>query len=250
MYWEQVKSLTIANMKSRYRKTLAGFVWVVMNPIIMYSVQSFVFRKFLKLEIINYSLFLLGGLLPWIFITSTLDMCTPILQNSRDLLKAFKINPLVLILSQLLDNLFNFFFAFVILLIPFWMYYSTEITGAIFLPFAIVVMIAGLWGMTWFLAILNVFFRDTKFVVQFSTSVIFFLTPVFYPVEFVPEKYRWLIDINPIYALIAPFRCCIYNFSIESFSVILLKGALVSTAFLGLAHFYWRKKRNEFYLYL
>ena len=71
--WQQIKVLTVANMKARYRKTMIGFFWVVLGPILMYSVQAFVFQKFLKLELHNYYLFLLGGLLPWIFITSSWD---------------------------------------------------------------------------------------------------------------------------------------------------------------------------------
>ena len=61
LYWVQVKNLTVANMKSRYRKTFAGFLWVVMSPILIYGVQSLVFKHFLKIDIPDYSLFLLGG---------------------------------------------------------------------------------------------------------------------------------------------------------------------------------------------
>jgi len=247
MFWRQVKSLTLANMKARYRKTFAGLVWVVMNPIIMYSVQSFVFRKFLKLEIDNYSLFLLGGLLPWIFIVSTLDMCTPVLRNSGELLKAFKVNPLVIVLSQLLDNLFNFLLAFFILLVPFIIFSMKDFVGMLFLPVAFLQMVVGVCGMAWLLALLNVFYRDTKFVVQFFTSVFFFLTPIFYPVEFVPDKYRWAIEINPLYSMIAPFRCCLYNFELHKFLFWLAKGSLFSFIFIYLSYFYWSRKRNEFY---
>ena len=77
IFSRQLISLTLANMKARYRKTFAGFLWVILNPIILYSVQSVVFRKILKIELPDYSLFLLGGLLPWIFITSTLEMSIP-----------------------------------------------------------------------------------------------------------------------------------------------------------------------------
>ena len=82
IFIRQLISLTFANMKARYRKTLAGFIWVILNPIILYSVQSIVFRKILKIDVPDYSLFLMGGLLPWIFITNTLEMSIPYLYNN------------------------------------------------------------------------------------------------------------------------------------------------------------------------
>ena len=131
----QIIALTKSNMMSRYRKTIAGFLWVVLNPILMYAVQSFVFRKLLKIDVPNYSLFLLCGLLPWIFVTMTIDMVTPILDFSSDLLKSFKMNPAVLVLSQVLDNFFNFVFAFLLVLIPTWILVGGDYRGVFFLLF-------------------------------------------------------------------------------------------------------------------
>ena len=68
---KQSVALTIANMKSRYRRTFAGFIWVIMNPILVFLIQNFVFRNILNIKIDHYVLFLLGGLLPWIFISQT-----------------------------------------------------------------------------------------------------------------------------------------------------------------------------------
>ncbi len=247
VYWRQVKHLTLANMKARYRKTLAGILWVVLNPIIMYSVQSFVFKRFLKVEVDNYSLFLLGGLLPWIFIVTTLDMCTPLLRSSNELLKAFKIDPRVIVISQLFDNLFNFLIAFFAILVPFWIFYQHSLMGIFFLPLALLQMIVGLWGMTWFLSVFNVFYRDTRFVVQFLTSVLFFLTPIFYPIEYVPKVFRWIIELNPLFVFIAPFRKCIYDFSVFGFGILFLKSILYAAFFLILSYWYWERKKNVFY---
>lgn len=250
LYWEQVKNLTIANMKSRYRKTFAGFLWVVMSPILIYGVQSLVFKHFLKIEIQNYSLFLLGGLLPWIFVTQSIEMCTPLFITNRALLLGFKINPLVILLSQILDNFFNFLFAFLLLLIPFWIVLGENIVGLPYLIFSLVNLIFGLIGVAWLLSILQVFYRDTRFVLPFITNVALFLTPIFYPPEYVPENLRPIIEANPLYLIILPVRTCIYSFTSEQFLSQILWGSLVTVGTLLLAFYYWRKKRNEFYIYL
>ncbi len=246
----QIIALTKSNMMSRYRKTIAGFLWVVLNPIIMYAVQSFVFRKLLKIEVPNYSLFLLCGLLPWIFITMTMDMVTPILDLSSDLLKSFKMNPVVLVLSQILDNFFNFLFAFFIVLIPTWIIMGGEWKGVFFLPLILFSLVVTTAAVCWLLATLQVFYKDVKFVVSFLLSILFFLTPIFYPVDYVPENYRFLVSLNPIYALIEPFRFSIYDFNLSLLLKGLAKSYFVMITTTIISYFYWRKKKNEFYLSL
>lgn len=250
VYLRQTRALTAANLKARYRKTFSGLLWVILNPLIMYGVQSLVFKKFLQLGVPNYALFLLSGLLPWIFITQSLEMCTPILVGSSQLLKAFPVSPLVYIAAQLLDNMINFMAAFFLILIPISIIEPTSHPGLLLLPIPLFILVAGILGMAWLLATLQVFLRDTRFIVSFGLSISFFLTPVFYPITMVPENYRWLVVINPFYRLIAPFRHAIYNFELAPFLRATAIAALVAATFLTAAIVFWRKKRNAVYLYL
>lgn len=248
IHWGQVKALTKANLKSRYRKTIAGFIWVVMNPIIMFSVQSLVFRKFLKLEMPNYMMFLLSGLLPWIFISQSLEMCTGLFVNSGRVIKAFSVHPLVFLASQLIDNLINFIAAFTLVFIPLAVSQPTNIIGLLLLPICMLVLGAGALGMAWVFATLHCLLRDTRFVVTFVLSIGFFLTPVFYPREYVPEEMRFMVDINPIHRLIDPFRHSIYRFDAVAFGHSIGVAILVSALSLAAAYLLWRSKRNVVYL--
>lgn len=240
----------MSNMRARYRKTLAGFIWVVLNPIIMYSVQSMVFRHLLKIDIPDYSVFLLGGLLPWLFITQTIDMCTPILQFSGELLKSFKLSPSILVWAQLLDNFFNFVFAFFIILVPTWFFSKMGGMGLLFVPIALANLILGVGSLVWFLSVFQVFYRDTKFVMQFFTSIMFFLTPIFYPVSRIPAGYQWLVHLNPFYCLIEPFRVCLYNFTVEGFAFAMMKGMILTALVLLVSSLFWKRRKNEFYLFI
>ncbi len=245
-----VKELTKANMKSRYRNTIAGFIWVIINPLVMFGIQSIVFKRFLRLNVPNYYLFLLSGLLPWIFITQTLDMCTPLFTNSGQVLKSFKINPLTILFSQVIDNLINFIAAFCLLFIPFIFWQIGFESNHLLLPFAVLLLVFGVLGMCWFLASFQVFFRDTRYIVQFSISILFFLTPIFYPKEYIPEHLQFIILINPFYAIIEPFRILIYNFNLHDFLASYFRGILWVCGYWVLAILFWRRKRNEFYLYI
>ena len=246
----QIYHLTIANMKSRYRKTIAGFIWVVMSPIMMYGAQSLAFRQFLRLDIPDFFIYLLSGLLPWIFITQTASMSAPLLLSSGNLLKSMQIHPLVVLMSQVIDNFFNFMFAFVILFIPIYWAESVDLRGLLLLPVGLGILVLGVAGMCWFLSVLNIFFRDVQYIVSFLVSVMFFITPVFYPVSYVPEKYRWMVDCNPFYGLIRPVRSTLYQLDmanvLESFGV----GAAWALGFLLLAAYYWKRKKNMFYHYV
>ncbi len=250
IFLTQVRVLTIANLKSRYRKTVAGFLWVVLNPLLMYGVQSQIFKKFLKLGVPNYYLFLASGLLPWIFIVQTLEMGTPTILHNGHLLKSYPTSPLVYLTSQIADNFINFIAAFLIVLVPVAYMEKVTIPGLLLLPIPLFFLILGVLGMVWFLATLQVFFRDTNFILRFALSILYFMTPIFYPVSYIPENLRWIAGINPIYILIAPFRICIYSFEIHQFTSALVPAVVVGILSPIFAYLYWQRKKNDIYFNL
>lgn len=250
IFSRQLLSLTLANMKARYRKTFAGFVWVILNPIILYSVQSVVFRKILRIEMPDYGLFLLGGLLPWIFITSTLDMSIPYLYNSHNLLRSFRVNPFLLILCQVLDNFFNFIVAFIIILFPLVYFSQTGDSAFYLLPLPILILLLAVSSISATASLINVFYRDTKFIMGFILNIMYFITPIFYPVEYVPKNYRWIIDANPLYYLVEAFRSAVYQYDPQFFWPALLKALGITLLFVTLSCYYWQKRKNDLYNYI
>jgi ABC-type polysaccharide/polyol phosphate export permease len=248
-FWIQVRELSLASIKSRYRSTWAGFVWVVINPLLMFGVQSLVFKNFMRIEVPNYYLFLLGGLLPWIFITSTIQMATPTIVNSSQLLRSFKINPLVIIYAQVLDNFINFMASLLITLIPFLFFYDVHFFNLMLLPLSLIPILVGTLSISLIMAIQGVFFRDLNFILSFAFSVLFYLTPIFYPREFVPESWQWIIDINPFYYLLSPFRLSIVNSS-EGYWISLAKGLFIALILMVGAFINWRRKQNAIYFKL
>lgn len=246
-YWRTIRTLTVSQMKARYRRTFAGFLWVLLSPIIIFSAQAIVFKNILRIDVPNYAVFLLGGLLPWVFIVNSLEMGVTSLTSARQLLVAFKVEPAVILGGSLLDNWLNFVAAFLLILAPTIALSGTISLGLLLLPFATLTLLAGMAGIVALLAMLNVFYRDMRFLVHFSIGVLFFLTPIFYPLALVPESFRWLAGLNPLYLLIQPVRECIYAFAPAHAFAALGKSAVVACVSLALAQTYWKKKRNEFY---
>jgi lipopolysaccharide transport system permease protein len=246
LFWVQVRDLAVASLKSRYRKTFAGMVWVILNPLLLFGVQALVFKKFLNLQVPNYYLFLLSGLLPWIFFSQTIQMVTPIFVTQAQLLRSFKINPLVIFSSQVVDNFVNFLISFLLLLLPFYLSTSSDLVPLLLLPLAFIPLFLGTLGLGLVLATLNVFFRDTNFVMGFIFNLLFFLTPIFYPADFVPEHLRWIITFNPALYLLDPFRHLLYQ-GVEDFFISWIKGLGVGVGFVALSLRVWKRKINDFY---
>ncbi len=247
MFWVQVSDLTLASIKSRYRRTFAGFIWVILNPLLMFGVQSLVFKKFLKLQIPEYYLYLLGGLLPWIFISQTIQMGTPVFISQAHLLKSFKINPLVLIASQVLDNFINFLASFAIILLPFFLFSDREALNLIYMPLVLIPLLVATMGFTISLSLLNVFYRDINFIMGFVFSLLFFITPIFYPRGFVPSDWQWMVDWNPFTYLIEPFRTLLWDPTMGNFWIKYLNSLGIATLSCLFAGYTWHRRRNGFY---
>ena len=248
----QVWMMTYSNLKSRYRNTFAGMFWVILGPLIIYGVQSYIFSKVLWINVPDYSQFLLSGLLAWIFISQSIDQCTPLLISRAQLLTAYAVNPVVLILAQLLDNFINFLIAFFILLLPVLMYSDSRIrlSGMVVFPLAAFNLFIGTFGFCWLFSIANVFFRDTRFILSFMISVAYYLTPIFYPISMVPEEMRGLFELNPFYRLIEPLRISLYFYEPGLFWISMLKGTIVSIPLVISAAIIWNRRRNAIYLQL
>jgi ABC-type polysaccharide/polyol phosphate export permease len=245
-FWAQVRDLTVASLKSRYRKTFAGFIWVVLNPLLMFGVQSLVFKTFMRIQVPDYNLFLLGGLLPWIFFSSTIQMTTPLFVSQSHLLRSFKINPMVIFGSQVLDNFINFVASFLLIVLPFYIATGRDFSTLLLLPLALIPLLIGTLSIGVALSTINVFFRDTNFVMGFIFNLLFYVTPVFYPKEYIPTNWQWIVDFNPAVYLLNPFRSLIY-FGDGTFWMATLKGFGVSIVLFLTAVIIWKRKRNAFY---
>lgn len=246
----QVLHLTWASLKSRYRKTLAGFLWVLLNPLVMLGVQSLVFKKFLRLEIPNFYVFLISGLLPWIFMNQTIQMGTPSLVTNGAILKSFKFHPMVLVASATLDNFINFILSIILIAVPALIFTDSSLTGLLFAPICLLPFLIGTFSITLFTSLLNVFFRDTNFVLSFLFSILFFVTPIFYPISYIPLSYRWMADFNPLYQFIIPFRLALYSEIPFDWFRPWLTSMVWALSFSLLSFYYWKRKINAIYINL
>lgn len=247
---ELIATITVAQMKSRYRKTFAGFLWVVLNPILTFVVQAIIFKHILKIEIENYFVYLLAGLVPWVFLMSSLNMTVTTFVANRSTLMAFKIDPWIFLISQVLDNFVNFIASFLVIIL---FVERSLFLNAWFFPLLVLmtlVLVIYVFYLCFFLATLNVFFRDTQYIMQFITTLAIFVTPVFYPITLLPLHYQKLVQYNPFYIILVPFQNLLWKYDLDLFFKSLLNalGLLILTAMIAII--YWRKVRHALFFRL
>jgi len=246
-YIDHIRHLTAANLKTRYRNTWAGLMWVALNPILQFGTQALVFNFILKLQIQNYLLFLVTGLLPWTFIFQSLDMNSMTIVNNARTLKSIPVSPLLFVISQTLDNLINFGVAFAVVAIPILYYFKINFLMVLIMLIPLASLAIGVTALSFLFSILQTFYQDTRFVLTFSLGLIFYLTPIFYSENLVPMEFRWALYLNPFYLWISPFQ----NLFTEQLSILfwqkLAFSCLTSAAMVIFVGLYWRMRKGDLY---
>ena len=235
------------NLKVRYRQTAVGFFWVILNPIILYTVQAALFGQILHRTDPSYYFYLLSGLLPWFYLSQTAQMGCNYINSNANLIKNLKIHPLKLITGLALENYVNLICAS--LLIYFYIFLTFPSTLISFFIY----IAASLWLLllvillTFISALLNVLFKDTNYILHFVFTILYFMTPTFFYTENLPTRFQEILKYNPFYWIIGLFR--IDSLSLFSFKLLFINLIIMLfTAFL--AGFIWKKYKNKIYLKL
>lgn len=194
-----IAALIVRHLNSRYRGSVLGFVWSFLNPLCLIAVYSLVFKYYIRFnQVDHYTLFLFTGLLPWIWFSSGLIEATSSISSGGSLISKAQFPPQILPVVAVLTNLVNFLLALPLLLL--FMLISGVMPGVSFLvlPFVIFVELIFLLGLSLGLSALNVHFRDIQHVLGNFITFWFFLCPVIYPLESIPEKFRFTLYLNPV----------------------------------------------------
>ncbi len=221
-YHELVRNLVVSEVKARYKSSVLGFVWSLLNPLAMMVVFTIIFGVLWpNNQIEKYPIFLLCGLLPWnYFAASTTSSINSVVGNGNLIKKVYfprEVLPIATVLAQLVNFLLAFLVLFAVLLI-FRSHFSAWLWV---LPLIILVQTCFTLGIAFILSTLHVFYRDTMIVMEVVMMAWFFLTPVFYSVTQFPATYRLLgyevnvhrliYIVNPMASLINVYRDLLYN---------------------------------------
>ncbi len=237
--------LTKANLKSRYRNSFAGYLWVIISPISTYLTQSYVFKFVFKVQVENYLLFLLLGLIPWIFFAQTIEMTVGALFCNAKLLKSFQLQPVSIIIAQVFDNLINNLTVIVIILSWLFFFQDVNLEKIYLFPLPYISLGIFTFALSFLFSALSLLFFDVKFIISFLLGLLFLISPILYPESFVPEKFIFLIKMNPLYYIFKPFKDLISGGADILFFKDLCLSFCESIAMLTLTFLFWRKNGND-----
>jgi lipopolysaccharide transport system permease protein len=207
-YRELLIELTQREIKSRYKQSILGYAWVLLNPFFQIMVMSFVFSHIMKVPTIGvpYTIYLYVALLPWGLFANSLNSSVNSLVNNASLITKIYFPRELFILSTMLAKVVDFLLASTIL-IAFMIAYRVPITIHILwlIPVFFIQQLFT-YAVSLVLAVFNLFYRDVQYVLNLGLLLWMYVTPVIYPVELMPERYRWIFQVNPMAVLINAYR--------------------------------------------
>ena len=197
-----VDALVRRHVATRYRGSLFGFLWSFLNPLCLMAVYTLVFHYFMRFNGgEHYNLMVFAGLLPWIWTSSALSEGTASLVGSGHLITKSMFPAHILPLVSILSTMVHFVLALPMLAVFMCIAGLSVPASWCFLPLLIVLHGFILNGIVLALSALNVFYRDVQHLVANLLTFLFFLCPVVYPASAVPERFRFILDLNPFAVL-------------------------------------------------
>jgi homopolymeric O-antigen transport system permease protein len=244
-YRDLVGLYVLHSIKTRYKRSVLGVVWTLLNPLLTMTVLTIAFSALFRFSLKNYPIYLLTGLIFWNFFSQTTLTAMNKLIWGGGILKRIYIPRTIFSVTEMGTGLINLFLAFIPLAIIMLVMGHPFRPALLFLPISISIIALFTLGVALLLSTLALFFVDVVDMYQILLTAWFYFTPLIYPADIFPEKYVWLLNFNPMYYLLELFRTPIYLGAIPKLHTIIISGssAMVSL-FFGWSIF--THKANEF----
>lgn len=248
-YRELIWALALKELKIRYKRSVLGFLWALLNPLLLMLVLTVVFSSIMGANIPHYAIFLLSVLLPWTFFAQSLAYAAESIVGNADLIKKVRVAKSVFPMAAVVSNMINLFLSLIpLVLIVLVLQHSLYLTW-LYLPVPLLALTLFTVGATFFFATLNVFYRDVAHILQVVLQVWFYVTPVLYSIDAFPVKYRWLFKLNPLIFVLNGFRLSVYYGKLPAIQSVLASFACGLAALLiGFAIFRRFEDRFVFYV--
>ncbi len=239
-------SLTLRELKARYRGSVLGFLWTFLNPTMQMAVYSLLFSVWMKQQIQHYTYFIFIGLLPWIWFTTSLTGGASAISDRRDLLTKVRFPAQVLPTTVVVTNLVNFLLALPLLLVlgialghyPTW--------HIVLFPVVLFVQFWVTMGLVYLFSAINVTFRDLQQILSNVLTMWFFVTPIFYQAATLPERFRQLLVLaNPMAVMATSYQALFYDKTVPPMGPLALWMG-IAVVLLWIAAGIFERRREEF----
>jgi lipopolysaccharide transport system permease protein len=234
------------DVKVRYKQTVIGIAWVILQPLMTMGVFTLFFGRLAKLpsDGLPYPVFYFSALVPWTYFSTALQSCTSVVVDNQRVITKVYFPRLVLPLSAVVSGLVDFAIGFVVLLVVTAIYGIKPTLAALWLPALLLLAVLTALGVGLWMSALNALYRDVRYIVPFLVQFWMFASPVAYPSSLVPGRWRWLYDLNPMAGVIDGFRWAITGRGQAPGLLLLASSAVVALVVLGGLFFFNRMESS------
>lgn len=245
-YRQMIFSLVHKDLRGRYKGSVLGFLWTFLNPLLQLLVYTFLFSIVLRQGIEKYYLFLFVALVPWIFFSTCVAGGANCVIGYGDLVKKIyfprEVLPISFTISQFINMIYSFVVVFLVLAVT---DYGFNFLAITFLPLIMAVEFFLALGFVLLFCAITVYLRDVGYFLGIITMAWQFLSPVMYPMSFVPPRFVWFLKLNPMVSIINAYRDILYYKQIPDVTT-LLSAILMGIFFLVLGEIVFKKLQKGF----
>ena len=249
-YKDLVRELVNKDLKLKYRRSFLGYVWSILNPLLVMGILVIVFSSMFRFNIENYPAYLIIGQTLFSYMNEATNHALTSITGNGSLLKKVYVPKYIFTMSKVTSDLVNLLFSLGAMLIVFIVTRVQFSVYMLLIPVVLIELYIFCLGMSMFLAQASVFFRDIQYIYNVFTTAWMYLTPLFYPMEQLPETLQKLIKIfNPMYHYINQFRTLVLQHCMPSTGTFLY-GFGVAGIFLIIGIWAFQKNQDKFILYI
>ena len=209
-YREMLFSLVRKELRSRYKASVLGFLWTFLNPLLQIAVYSVVFRVIMKVNIERYYFYMFAGLVPWMFFTTSVQGSSTCLINHANLVNKIYFPRLILPMVTVTGGLVNMLYTMLVV-------FAIALIGGvglsvylIYLPLVMALEYVFCMGIAFFVSAVTVYLRDMEHIISILLMAGFYLVPVVYSRDMIPQDMRYIYDMNPMAGMICAFQDILY----------------------------------------
>ena len=234
------------DVKVRYKQAVLGVLWAVLQPLFTMFIFTIIFGQFAKVpsDGIPYAAFVFAGLIPWTFFSNSISQASQSLVNQQSLLTKIYMPRILIPAASIGGALVDLGISFVIFAAILVYYRLMPGVEILLLPLLLLITIAATLGIGMALAAITVTYRDFRFIVPFMIQSWLYISPVIYPVSVIPQKWHWLLAINPMSGLIEAYRSAFFGLPLNVGSLCI--STVSSLVLLVFGLFYFRKTERRF----
>lgn len=213
-YRELLKTNVKKEIRGKYKGSFLGILWSFINPLLMVLVYALVFSTITKVEQDNFVIYLITGIIPWIFFTTVIQQGMTSIRANAGLINKVYFPRVILPVSVAISGLINFMISCLIILV-FVIVGGVGISWhLVYLPLIAIIQFVFSLGVTLALSALNIYIKDTEYIVNFMIQLLFYGTPIVYSITLIPQKYHWILYLNPMTSIVNVYRDIFLNHSV------------------------------------